>query len=85
MRDFCVKLFHLMRGVHIRCFCTLKVHEKIDMRTRVDFWFRVEFGFWGGLWGFFEAMTKFVMVFRVFYKCFGSKTGCKISFWVKRA
>jgi hypothetical protein len=26
--DISVKLFHLMRGVHIRCFFTLKFYEK---------------------------------------------------------
>ena len=32
----------------------------------------------------FEVMNGFVMVSRVFYRCFGSKTGCKRGFWIKK-
>jgi len=33
IRDFCVKLFHLMRRVHIICFDTLNVREKTYMSS----------------------------------------------------
>ena len=63
MKDFCVKLFNLKRGVHIRCFCTLKVCEKIDLNSS---WFFVPGWVWFCGW-FFKAMNEFVMVSRVFW------------------
>jgi hypothetical protein len=63
MKDFCVKLFNLKRGVYIRCFCTLKVCEKIDLSSS---WFFVSGWVWFSGW-FFKAMNEFVMVSRVFW------------------
>lgn len=39
---FCVKLFQLMREIHIMCFLTFKVHERIDLSlgwSLVSGWF----------------------------------------------
>jgi len=67
---FCVKLFHLMREVHIRCFCTLKVHEKTDMSSG---WFLVLGWVWFLRWffGFFKAMNGFVLVLWCFIGVLG--------------
>jgi hypothetical protein len=67
--QFCVKLFHLMRGVHIRCFCSLKVHEK-HIWAQVDFWFWVEFGF---LNGFLRPWIGLSWFLRCFISVFSNK------------
>jgi len=70
MEDICVKLFHLMRKVNIRCFYTLKVREKTDLSSGwVWFWGRVFRPWIGLLW---------------FLRCFGFKIDWKTSFYQKK-
>jgi hypothetical protein len=73
----CVKWFHLMRRVHIRCFCTFKVHEKIDTSSDL-------FKFLKLFFRFLYAIDEFITVLTVFYRCFGSKNGLKNRFLGKK-
>jgi len=63
MRDICVKLFHLIRKVHITCFCTLKIHEKTYISSS---WFFIS-GWVRFLGRFFKIMDRFVIVSKVFW------------------
>jgi len=51
MDDICVKLFHLMRGIHIRCFCSLKVREKNRSKLELIFCFKLSSVFGTMFWG----------------------------------
>jgi len=61
-----------MNEVHITCFFTLKFVKK-QILTWVDFLFRVDFGFSGGFFGFFEVINRFIMVATEFIGILGKK------------
>jgi hypothetical protein len=70
--DIYVKWLRLMIAVHVRCFFIVKIREKTDLSSN---WFLILGWFWflGRFLGFFKAMYKFIMVSKVFYRCFESK------------
>jgi hypothetical protein len=72
-----------MREVHIRCLCTLKVHEKTDLSSG---WFLVLGWVWflGWFLGFFKAMNGFVLVLRCFIGVLGQKQVAKEVFGSKK-
>jgi hypothetical protein len=69
MDYICVKLFNLMMRVHIKCFCTFKIHEKNISKLGLIFGL--------GLISIFRAVFyviyRFITVPIVFYRCFGLK------------
>jgi hypothetical protein len=53
-------------------FFYLKVREKTDLNLGC-FLFRVDFGFSGGFFGFFEVINRFIMVATEFIGVLGKK------------
>ena len=82
--DFCVKRFHMMRGVMFKCFFfTLKTPKTTDLSLRRIF---ISDGFrvLGRFIGFLVAIDCFNKVSKVFSRCFWSKIGWKCDFrWKK--
>ena len=62
--DFCVKYFHLIKGVHIKLFFYLENALRNKSEVRKIFQYRFDFGFWG--W-FFEAIDRFIIVSMLFF------------------
>jgi len=69
--DFCVKWFHIMRRVKIKCFLTLGTPKK---KNRYELWkmflFQIDYEFYGDVFAFLEAMNWLDKVLRVFPRYF---------------
>ena len=79
MVDFCVKRFHMMKGVTISCLFTLKTPKTTNLSLRRIF-FSGGFRVLGWFIGFLVVMDWFNKVYMMFSRCFGSKMGWKWDF-----
>jgi len=75
---FCVKCFHMMKGVKIKCFLTLKTPKiKNDLSFRRFFFVSGWLWVLGWFFAFWEAIDWLYKVPKVFPWCFGLKVGWK--------
>lgn len=68
--DFCFKWFHIIRGIRIRQFVSLKIPKKIDL-SKKKIGFHVDSWFWIGFFALLEVRDGLKKVIMMFCRCFG--------------